>query len=128
MGSNRHTHDILPASLAVKIGITLLILTAVTVGIAQIDLGRFNFFIAMAVASVKAFFVVFYFMNLRNESHENAVMFMTSFLFLAIFIILTSMDLFFRGDVYVHGPITMNASAPSKHKKPWISTPEMIAR
>jgi len=42
------------------------------------------------------------------------MIFGTSFLFLAIFIVLTSTDLFFRGDVYVKGPLVAAAQAQSK--------------
>jgi mono/diheme cytochrome c family protein len=65
-------------------------------------------------------------MNLLYDRRENGVIFGTGFLFLAIFMVLTGTDLFFRGDVYVHGPIEV-AQAQSKLKKPWISTPELVA-
>jgi mono/diheme cytochrome c family protein len=82
----------------------------------------------MAVASVKAFLVAYIFMNLKYDRRDNAMIFVTSILFLAIFLVLTSTDMFFRGDVYVKGPLM--AAAPggkSKYTKPWISTPELIA-
>lgn len=125
--SNKHHHHILPTKVAVTIGVTLLFLTAVTVWVAHIDLGRLNFAIAMLVASVKAFLVVFFFMGLKYDKAENGMIFLTSFIFLAIFIILTSTDIFFRGDVYVKGPLVAASSAKSKYKKPWISTPELVA-
>lgn len=124
--TEKHHHHILPTKVALTIGGTLLVLTAVTVGVAHIDLGRFNFFIAMVVATIKALLVALFFMNLIHDRRENGVIFATSFLFLAIFIILTSTDLFFRGDVYVKGPLVA-VQASSKLTKPWISTPELVA-
>jgi mono/diheme cytochrome c family protein len=91
-----------------------------------VDLGRLNFIVAMAIASFKACLVALIFMNLWYDKKENGVIFATSFLFLAIFIVLTSTDLFFRGDVYFRNPIS-TAQAKSKLKDPWISTPQLIA-
>jgi caa(3)-type oxidase subunit IV len=123
-----HHHHILPTKVAFGIGSALLFLTGVTVWIAGVDLGRLNFVVAMAVATVKALLVALFFMNLYYDRKENGVIFGTSFVFLAIFFILTSMDLFFRGDVAVHGPIMAATSGASKLKKPWISTPELVAK
>jgi caa(3)-type oxidase subunit IV len=129
-----HHHHILPVGTAVAIGGTLLLLTAITVWVAGIDLGKLNFIVAMVIATIKALLVMLFFMNLAYDHRENGVIFGTSFLFLAIFIVLTGTDLFFRGDVYVkHGvDVAVNPAAAqmpqvSKFKKPWISTPELIA-
>src|SRR3954466_16173207 len=99
-GSGHGHHYILPNGTAVAVGSTLLVLTVITVAVAHIDLGKLNFVVAMVVATIKGLLVATIFMNLRNDRRENAVIFATSFLFLAIFITLTSTDLFFRGDVY----------------------------
>jgi len=125
--NQKHHHFILPTKTAVLIGSTLLVLTAVTVWVAHIDLGHFNFAIAMAVATFKALLVALFFMGLKYDRAENAMIFVTSFVFLAIFIILTSTDIFFRGDVYTKGPLVMASNTQSKLKKPWISTPELVA-
>jgi caa(3)-type oxidase subunit IV len=122
-------HYILPTKLILTVGAALMVCTVITVWIAGIDLGRFNFLIAMVVATVKALLVALFFMNLRKDDTANGVIFGTSFIFLAIFIVLTSTDLFFRGDVYVKpGELeARNASQGSKLKDAWISTPELIA-
>jgi caa(3)-type oxidase subunit IV len=119
-------HHIVPTKTALLIGGALLCLTGITVWVAHIDLGPFNFVVAMAIATVKALLVALFFMNLIYDRRENGVIFGTSFLFLAIFFTLTSMDLFFRGDVYLKGPIQA-AEAKSKISKPWVSTPALIA-
>ena len=123
-----HHNHILPPSLIFKVGAALMIFTVLTVAVAHIDLGRWNFFIAMLVATIKASLVAMIFMNLKYDSRENSVIFGTSFIFLAIFIVLAGTDIFFRGDVYVKaGALTNQAQAKSKLKNPWISTPEMVA-
>jgi len=126
--TQKQHHHILPTKVALGIGGALLGLTAITVGVAHIDLGKFNFFIAMLVATVKAFLVAMFFMGLKYDRRENGVIFVTSLLFLAIFIVLTSTDLFFRGDVYVKGPLFATNSSQSKLKKPWLGTPELVKK
>jgi caa(3)-type oxidase subunit IV len=132
MGSKnqKHHHPILPTKVAISIGATLLFLTMVTVWVAHIDLGYMNFTIAMAIATLKALLVALFFMGLKYDHSENAMIFVTSFLFLAIFMVLTSTDLFFRGDVYPKKGqpfFIATQGAPSKYKNPWISTPELVA-
>ncbi len=128
---NHHQHHhILSTKMALGIGGTLLVLTWVTVTSAGIDLGRLNFFIAFVIASIKATLVALIFMNLKYDRRENAVIFASAFLFLAIFISLTVTDLFFRGDVYVKGPLVAevpSAQAQSSLRNPWISTPALIS-
>jgi len=44
---------------------SLMVLTALTVAASEVDLGRFNVAVAMAIAVLKASLVVLYFMHLR---------------------------------------------------------------
>ncbi len=122
-------HFILPDRLIFTIGGALLFLTVVTVWIAGVDLGKLNFVVAMLVATVKASLVALIFMGLKYDRRENAVIFATSFLFLAIFIFFTSTDLFFRGDVYTKKgePLGFAVAGKSKFKKAWVVTPELLA-
>src|SRR6185437_2249544 len=121
-----HKHHIITDKTALTIGATLFVFTGLTVLAAHFDLGAANFLVAMLIATAKALLVALFFMNLLYDRRENAVIFCTAFIFLVIFMTLTSTDLFFRGDVYVHGPIEI-AQAQSKIKDPWVSTPQLIA-
>lgn len=125
----KHHHHILSTKMAVGVWIYLLCMTVVTVAVAQIDLGRFNFIVAITVATLKAGAVAMIFMGLYWDNLENSVIFLTSILFVAIFMILTSFDIFFRGDVYTNGkPVFAEiAGGPSKFKDPWQSRPEIVA-
>jgi caa(3)-type oxidase subunit IV len=126
---NDHSHShhyILPDSKAVKTGIALLFLTAVTVGLSFVHLGPLNFIVGMIVATLKASLVAGIFMNLSKDRKSNMLIFLTSFLFLGIFVILASTDLLFRGDVYVKGPLIRDTGV-SKFKKGWEPTPELVA-
>jgi caa(3)-type oxidase subunit IV len=127
-----HEHHILPNSMAYKIFGALIVLTFITVGVAQIDLGPLNFTVAMLVASVKASLVCLFFMGLKYDHKENTVIFSTSFIFMAIFMILTFGDLLTRGDVYVKDLAhivpegAVKSSGKSKYEKPWVSSPELV--
>lgn len=123
----KHHHHILPIKTALLVGAALLFFTVVTVWVAGIDLGPLNFPVAMLVASIKATLVAAIFMNLKYDRRENSVIFLTSFLFLAIFITFSFTDLFFRGDVYVKGPLMAPSKSMIKFKRPWVSTPELVA-
>ena len=97
----KHEHHILSTKMCSIIFFLLLIFTVITVAAAQIDIGIFNFPLAMLIATVKASFVAFFFMGLKYDSNENRIIFFSSLIFVAIFIVLTYSDLLFRGDVNV---------------------------
>lgn len=125
---NHHSHSILSTCTILTLALCLFLLTAITVGVSHIDLGKFNFLIAMTVATLKASLVALFFMNLKWDHLDNRVIFSTSFLFLVIFFTLTSTDLFFRGNVYVKGPLVQENKGPSIVDKPWISTPQLVQK
>jgi caa(3)-type oxidase subunit IV len=133
-GVQQH-HHILSDRMAVGAFVALIILTFLTVVTAKyVNLGVFNFPLALLIATTKAALVALIFMGLKYDRRENSVIFFTSFLFLAIFLVETGTDIFFRGDVstgMARGqpsfPPIQGAVQGSKLKKPWISTPELVA-
>ncbi len=76
--------------------IVLLVLTGVTVGVAQFDFGAINVWIALTVASSKAALVLFVFMHLRQESVLFKVGLLVMLVTLIIFIGLTFTDILYR--------------------------------
>ncbi len=70
----------------------LLVLTVATVAVTKVDLGQFNLFLAMAIAVVKAAFVVLYFMHLRWDRPFNAMILIFSLALVALFIVLSLAD------------------------------------
>ena len=96
-------HKIISVKMCSIIFATLLIFTFITVGAAYINLGpSLNFPLAMLIATIKASLVVFYFMGLKYDSTENRVIFFSSFIFVAIFVVFIYSDYLFRkGDVDV---------------------------
>lgn len=59
-----------PISLYITIFMTLMVLTVATVGAAFVDLGQFNFLVAMVIAGFKATLVIWFFMHvsLREQA------------------------------------------------------------
>lgn len=76
----------------------LLILTAVTVAVSGIHFGSpaVNVIVALGIASVKASLVALFFMHLLHDKPLNALIFVSGLVFLAVFLILTLIDVDFR--------------------------------
>jgi cytochrome c oxidase subunit 4 len=70
----------------------LLLFTVITVAISDVDLGRFNLEIALAIAIVKASLVLLYFMHMRYDRPMNAIVFITALLFFMLFVSLALLD------------------------------------
>ena len=67
----------------------LLVLTGLTVAVAQVDLGNLNLYLALAIAAVKASLVVLFFMHLFWDRPFNAMIFIGCLLFVSLFIGIT---------------------------------------
>jgi cytochrome c oxidase subunit IV len=63
-----HVEHHLPKNLYFMIFGALMVLTAITVSLAYVNLGQLNIVVALAVAIVKASLVVMFFMHLKYES------------------------------------------------------------
>jgi cytochrome c oxidase subunit 4 len=81
-----------PFRVLAGVWVTLLVLTWVTVSATGIDLGRFNLWLAMAIATVKASLVLLYFMHMRYDRPINAIVFVTALLFVMLFVGFALMD------------------------------------
>jgi cytochrome c oxidase subunit 4 len=97
--NNKITNHILPLSTYLSVGGALLVLTIVTVWVAQYNLGSTNLIVAMFIAAVKVSLVAMYFMHLKYDSKIYLVAFLTAIFFLAVFIIITMFDTLRRGDI-----------------------------
>jgi cytochrome c oxidase subunit 4 len=96
--SAEHAHashgagHISPISLYITIFGALMVLTGVTVGAAYVDLGRFNFAVAMMIAGFKASLVIWYFMHMKYQSQLTKLTVATGLFFLAILLSLMLLD------------------------------------
>ncbi len=78
---------------------TLVALTILTVAASYVDFGEGNTVIALIIATMKAGLVATFFMHLRYDKLFNTLAFLSAFLFLAVFLMLTSDDDWRRGQV-----------------------------
>ena len=76
--------------------IALLVFTAITVTVAGMQLGKLSVLTAVAIASIKATIVLYFFMHLKYERTLYKTMFFVSIGALAIFIGITFFDVLFR--------------------------------
>ena len=76
--------------LAVFAALTLL--TIITVAQASFDLGNLDVAVTMVIATIKATLVMLFFMHLAFDKPFHLIIFLSSFVFVALFIIFTLSD------------------------------------
>ncbi len=91
-------HHITPFKTYLWVYFSLLVLTVVTVAASRVDLGAniINVSVAMLIASLKAMIVILWFMHQKYETNLNRVTFFLAFLFVFVFFIFSSIDVFTR--------------------------------
>ena len=98
--SKQSHHHILPLSTYFGVGAALLVLTGITVLVAQFDFGPINLVVAMAIAAIKGTLVALFFMHLKYDNKLYLFVFVGAILFLALFIVLTMFDTQDRDAIY----------------------------
>ena len=98
-----------PISLYITIFMALMVLTAVTVGAAFVNLGSFNFPVAMLIAGFKASLVVWYFMHVKYQSSLTKLTVATGLFFLAILLGLFLVDYTSKEFTPQPGPVNPDA-------------------
>ncbi len=98
--------------------VTLLILTVITVGASYVNFGSGNVVIALTIATIKGSIVALFFMHLRHDRPINAIIGLTGFLFLGIFLMFDFIDVGTRTNpqpINLHAPpaATALANAPA---------------
>lgn len=124
-----HAHFVQPLGVYIKVFVALIILTGLTVLTSMFDFGIMNIVIAMGIAVAKSLLVIFFFMQLKYDNIGDKVTFAAAFVFLSVFILLTSSDLFFRR--HVDALKVVNSMAPvgeTDQNKLRIATPELVAK
>ena len=96
-------HRLVSPLIYYRVFAVLLILTATTVGVAFIGLGRLNTIIALAIAAGKASLVLLFFMHVRYSSRFIAVCIATGLFWLVLLVALTMSDYLTRGWLQVAG-------------------------
>jgi len=98
-GEHLKHHHIIPIPVYIGVLLVLLVGTVITVGAAQVDFGSMNTVIAILIATVKAAFVLAYFMHLKYDNMLNRVIFGSGFFFLMLLIAFSAADIFTRAQV-----------------------------
>ncbi len=81
-----------PLKVYIGIFLTLMVLTAITVAVAYVNLGQLNKVVAMGIASLKATLVVLYFMHVKYASRMTKLIVISGLFFLGILLSLTMVD------------------------------------
>lgn len=93
--SEEHVH-IVPYKTFLIVWTALLVLTGLTVAVAQFDLGPLNIWVALGIATLKSGLVVAYFMHMKYEHWLFKISLIATLAILAIFIGLNFFDVLYR--------------------------------
>jgi cytochrome c oxidase subunit IV len=90
------SEEIVPPATYFRVWAALLILLAITTGVAYLPLGWFNTFISITIAFAKAILIVLFFMHVKYKARLAWVFACAGFFWLAILFTLTLGDYFTR--------------------------------
>jgi cytochrome c oxidase subunit 4 len=93
--SEEHVH-IVPYKTFLIIWLALLILTGITVAVAQFHFGAWNIWVALGIATLKSGLVVAVFMHMKYEDRLFRLALFSALAILAIFIGFTFFDVLYR--------------------------------
>jgi cytochrome c oxidase subunit 4 len=113
--AQNHVH-ITPIKTYLAVGLGLIILTSITVWASFIDFGPYNVTIALAIASIKALLVAFFFMHLFWDNKLYLVVFSIALIFLTIFLTFTLFDTERRGAINEEKAKPIRSEAPMYNK------------
>jgi len=112
---SEHVHSSSPRIYLVILAV-LLMLTVITVGAAYVNFGPFNLVIAVLIATTKATLVALFFMHLRHDPPINAIVFVSSLIFLGLFLLFPLIDIQSRDRVIPNG-LRMQSPPPAAAKQ-----------
>ncbi len=113
---SQHEHHVPSVAHYVGVFLALMVLTAATVGVASMDLGRLNTIVALSVAGVKAFLVMYIFMELRNAPSLTRLAALSGVVFLAIMLIMIGQD--YGARTVLHDPPNWGKTLPIDQNAP----------
>jgi cytochrome c oxidase subunit IV len=88
---------VVPVGVYIGVFVALLCLTALTTGVAYIDLGAFNTVAALTIAVIKMLLVVLFFMHVKYAHGLTKIVIICGFFWLGIMITLSLSDELTRG-------------------------------
>jgi cytochrome c oxidase subunit 4 len=96
------THKVVSVKTYAAVFLALIALTATTVGVSRIELGEYNFVVAMTIAVIKGSLVVWFFMDVRRGSALTKLFVGAGLFWLAILLVFVLSDYLSRG--WLPGP------------------------
>lgn len=94
--TDKTAHHIVPYKTFVFVWVALLVLTAITITAAGLHFGRFSVLSAIAIATIKAGLVLWFFMHLKYEARLFKLLLLVPIVTLAVIIGLTFVDIGYR--------------------------------
>jgi cytochrome c oxidase subunit 4 len=94
---------VVPKRIYFAVFFALILLTWVTTGVSTLDLGRWNIFVALAIAVCKASLVVLFFMHIWYSTRLTKMLVVSSIFWLILLLFLTMTDIWTRGWMGVPG-------------------------
>jgi cytochrome c oxidase subunit IV len=96
-------HHVVPKIVYFGVFFALVVLTWVTTLVSRVDLGRWNIFVALAIAICKASLVVLFFMHVWYSTRLTKMIVMSSIFWLFLLLFITMADIWTRGWMGVPG-------------------------
>lgn len=91
------SHQVVSVKVYLLVFLALLVFTATTVGVSKLELGEFNFIVAMTIAVIKGLLVVMFFMDVRRSSSMTKLFVGAGFFWMAILLVFLLSDYLSRG-------------------------------
>jgi cytochrome c oxidase subunit 4 len=98
-----HESHIVPKWIYFTVFIALIILTWVTALVSTVDLGRWNIFVALAIAIMKASLVALFFMHVYYSTRLTKMIVLSGLFWLILLLFITMADLWTRNWMGVPG-------------------------
>jgi cytochrome c oxidase subunit 4 len=98
-----HTVHVVPKKIYFAVFFALIVLTWVTTGVSTLDLGRWNIFVALAIAVCKASLVILFFMHVRYSTRLTKMIVMCAIFWLSLLLFITMSDIWTRNWMGVPG-------------------------
>lgn len=93
-----HNNHIVSPGIYLTIILTLMVLTALTVAAAYVNLGQFNIVVALAIATLKATLVVLFFMHAKYAPKRTQLVIIAGIFWLGLLLFMTMSDYVSRID------------------------------
>ena len=91
------SHQVVPIKVYATVFGALLALTATTVAVSKLELGEYNFIVAMTIAVIKGTLVAMFFMDVRRASSMTKLFAGAGLFWLAILLVFLLSDYLSRG-------------------------------